>query len=754
VTSDGTSERTFERLGGFVYDHRKGTLLACVLFLALAIGTVIRGGELTGGRIHGIEAERTQAVVEQVLGHTMDTTVVAIFHAPAANGGHEMDPRNLDFQAAFAAALAPLRKDPRVLSVMTSDDAPPQLAIDMVNPKAHAVFALVTVRGAFRQALQDYPGVRAELRSPVLAIECTGRLAYMSDLGHTLEHDLLIAELLSLPLALLVLLLVFRTVVAAVLPVGVGALAVVGGIAFVMLLSRVTDVADFTVNVCSLIGLGVAIDYSLFTVSRYREELAQGHDFREALIRAMRHAGPVVCFSGLAVATGLTGLLFFERSYLFSMGVGGIAVVVLSVVFALTFLPAILAVLGPKIHAGHLRIGTFGPTEGFWRTLALRVMAHPFRFLIPTVAVLLFMGVPFLHLRMSAADVRILDTTTEARRAYDTLVRDFPHEAETRLVVAVEYPSSPVLSVRRIDDLYDFSRKVAAIPHVTRVESLVDGDQPLDKEDYESILITPSPMSEAMVRAGEKLMVGERAMLLYVIVDAAPETREAQGVVRQLRALGMIGDGRLMVGGQTATDIDTTEFIVSRTPRVVLFIVVITFILLFALLGSVILPVKAVLMNALSVAGSFGALVWVFQDGHLGLAAPRPVEPTVPVLLFCVLFGLSMDYEVLMLSRMKEVFERTGDNNEAVAEGLEKTAGLITSAAAIMVVVFGAFALAAVVVVRAVGFGMAVAVALDATLVRVLLVPATMRLLGHLNWWAPAWLLRMRRAVGFDRLGH
>jgi RND superfamily putative drug exporter len=257
-----------------------------------------------------------------------------------------------------------------------------------------------------------------------------------------------------------------------------------------------------------------------------------------------------------------------------------------------------------------------------------------------------------------------------------------------------------------------------------------------------------------MVLAGEKLMVGERSLLLYVITDAAPETPEAQGVVHALRAIRRVGDGTLLVGGQTATDIDITAFIRSRTPRVVAFIVAMTFVILFALLGSVVLPVKAVLMNALSVAGSFGALVWVFQEGHLGLAAPRPVEPTVPVLLFCVLFGLSMDYEVLMLSRMKEVYERTGDNTTAVAIGLEKTAGLITSAAAIMVVVFGAFALAAVVVVRAVGFGMALAVALDATLVRVLLVPATMRLFGKLNWWAPAWLLRLRAGLGFDRLGH
>lgn len=739
---------TFERLGSFVYRRRWLTLGASASFLLLSLVVLFAGGQLTTGRIEGLESERAERAVAEVLGHTMDTTFVAVLHAAS------MDPRNQDFQATVTEALAPLERDPRVLSVLTADNAPPALALDMVNPKARSVFALITLRGTFKEAVGEYAAVRAELTSPKLEILCTGRLPYTSDLHQTLERDLVRAELISLPLAVLVLLLVFRTLVAAVLPVGVGALAVVGGIAFVLLLSRASDVADFTVNMCSLIGLGVAIDYSLFTVSRYREELAAGHSFEDALVRAMGSAGRVVCFSGLAVATGVSGLLFFERSYMFAMGVGGLVVVLLSVVFALTFLPALLAVLGPRIHAGRVRLGRLGPAEGFWQRTAERVMKHPLRFLVPTAAALLVMGVPFLHLRMSASDVRILDDRAEARRGYDTLVRDFPREAETRLVVAVRYPGSPVLTTRRIDDLYDFSRRVAALPHVTRVESLVDGDSPLDKEDYESILIDPPPTSAALVRAGEKLLVGERTMLLYVLVDSQPETPAAQGVVRALRAIGSVGDGALVVGGQTATDIDTTEFIRSRTPRVVVFIVAMTVVILFLMLGSVVLPIKAVLMNALSVSGSFGALVWVFQDGHLGLSAARPVEPTVPVLLFCVLFGLSMDYEVLMLSRMKEVYDRTGDNTQAVAEGLEKTAGLITSAAAIMVVVFGAFALAAVVVVRAVGFGMALAVALDATLVRVLLVPATMRLFGPLNWWAPAPLLRLRAAMGLDRLAH
>jgi RND superfamily putative drug exporter len=730
----------FEALGAIIYKHRWLTLVLAGVFLAASLVVLLRGGDLAGGVIHGIESERAQQIEASIQGRSVETTFLAVFHHAT------LDARDGAFHQAMQQALAPLRRDAAVESILTPDDAGPFLAPGMINGPAHAGFALVSLRGDLKTALHAYPGVRAKLRSDSLSIACTGRVAFMNDLDHVLEHDLLRAEILSLPLALLVLLFVFRTAVAAALPVGVGALAVVGGIAVVVALSRHTEIAQYTINVCSLIGLGVAIDYSLFTVSRYREELAAGHDYPTALARAMGKAGRVVAFSGLAVGTGLSGLLFFERSYLRAMGIGGAVVVGFAVVFALTFLPAVLAVLGPSIHAGALPLPKLGAREGIWHRTAEWVMRRPVRVLVPTLGFLLFLGAPFLHLKLTAADVRVLPPNVEARVAYDSLRADFPDQAANRLVVAIHFPTAPALDARRIDALFELSRRVAALPHVVKVESLVDGPDPdMTKEDYESALLDPPETAAPLVAMAKKIAVGDQDLLAYVVTDSAPESEASRALVRELRARRAVEDGSLVVGGPTALDVDTTAYMLERTPRAVGFVVLVTFVVLLFFLGSVILPIKAVVMNAVSIAGSFGALVWVFQDGHLLVREGRPIEPTLPPLLFCILFGLSMDYEVLMLSRIQEAWERTGDNTRAVAEGLEKTAGLITSAAAIMVAVFGAFAFASVVLVKAVGFGMALAVALDATLVRILLVPATMRLFGGANWWAPQPLVSLRR---------
>jgi RND superfamily putative drug exporter len=708
-----------EALGAFVFRFRWAVLVASAAFLAVAALLLLRGGALTTGDIHGIESESAEQRIDSITGRPTATTVVAVFHALA---GKAIERDALD--EAIDAALEPLRDDARVDAIITPASLPPPLDATLLDPQGGAALVLITLHGDLLEALASYPAVRDRLRSDRVAIDCTGRVPFTHDLDRTLEHDLLRAELISLPLALLVLLVVFRTAVAAALPVGVGGLAVVGGIAVVLTLSRHTDIAQFTINVCSLIGLGVAIDYSLFLVSRYREELVAGLDRRAALVRAMGTAGRVVTFSGIAVVTGLSGLLLFDGSYLRAMGIGGIVVVGLAVLFALTFLPALLAVLGDRIHAGKLPFREARGQSRLWHRTAVAVMRRPLLFLVPTLGVLLVMGAPFFRMRFAAADARVLTDATEARRGFDLLKDHFPSQAEGRITLVVRFPSAPTMSPPRAAALDQLAHRVRGLPHVTKVVT---------------------PLDDAT------LPVGADTLAIDVLSDAPPESDAARALVRAIRSDRTVGDGSLLVGGEAAKNQDVSDYVLSRAPKAAALVVGATLLVVFLLLGSVILPIKAVVMNFVSIAGSFGALVWIFQDGHLFVIEPRPVEPSLPVVLFCVLFGLSMDYEVLMLSRMKESYERSGDNTDAVADGLERSAGLITSAAAIMVAVFGAFALAHVVLLQAVGLGMALAVTLDATLVRVLLVPATMRLFGHLNWWAPAPVVRLRRALGLDQ---
>ena len=739
----------YATLGAFIHRRPWLTLVCSALFLALSVLLLMRGGRLGGAAITGVEADRAQGVADAISGRREETTIAVLFQSKSP----ELAPTAPEFTEEMQRALAPLRADPRVASVTTSDDAPTGMIERLRNREANAALALVSMRGEVEDGLAAWPELRKKLTSERLTITCTGKIAFLADLKTVLESDLVRGELISIPLALLVLLFVFRTVTAAALPVGVGGLAVAGGIAIVLALSHVVEVAQYTINFCSLIGFGVAIDYSLFIVSRYREELARGKGYRDALVVAMDTAGRAVVFSGLAVATGLTGLLFFHGSYLAVMGAAGAIVVALAVIFAITLLPALLAVLGPRIDMGKLpRVSTVRRPGKFWHGLAVAVMRRPVAVLVPTLLALLAIAAPALRMRVAASDARMLPAGTEARRGYETLVSAFPDLAATRLVVAVRFPGGPVLTPPRVDALWDLSRRIAALPRVVRVESIVDPprgrafDEPPTREELRETLTHPNEMARPLVEAGAKLVVKDDTTVLHVVSDVPPDCAAAEELVRSIRSVRAVGDGMLEVGGQAAYDVDATRFLRSRVPYALAFVVGATFIVVLVLLRSLLLPFKAVFMNALSIGASFGALVWIFQDGNLFVSEGHPLDPSLPVLLFCVSFGLSMDYEVLMLVRMKEIYEETGDNETAVARGLENTAGLITSAAAIMVSVFIAFSLARVVVLQATGVGMALAIALDATLVRALLVPATMRLLGHLNWWGPSWL-RLRPSV-------
>src|SRR2546428_5373453 len=743
----------FAAWGRFVYRRRWPVLAVSGVLLLASIFMGIQAGKLqSGGFIETSESGRASRLIERELPRAGAATFTLILSSGTLSA------TSPEFRTALDAALAPLRTDPRVAAITTPFDGTALDPTRLVSKDGRAVAVDVAAKDDLATARDYYPELRAKVRSDTLTIQATGLLAINNGFNAVLQEDLRRAETVSLPLALVLLLVVFGSIVAALVPLGVGVLAVVGGIAGMFLVARVTDVSVYALNVVTLIGLGVAIDYSLCIANRFGEEMRRGHSGNNALAIAMATTGRAITFSGLTVAIGLSGMLFYEGTFLSSMGISGAIVVASAVFYGLTFLPALLAIIGRNLGRG--RIPIFQPDSagtGWWHTIATTVMRRPLLVLIPVVAVILLLGSPFLHLRLANNDVTALPTHEESRAAFDRLVNEFPGGNQTHISVVVEYAGGDPLAPAHVPGLVDFAKKISALPNVDKITSPVtaSGDSSVGAAEYTALYSQPRAQLPPQLQALIRGTVGEHIVVFDVVTQKSIYSDESRQLVRSVRALPAPPDAALAVTGFTAIDLDTVDFIASHTPAALAYIVAATMLVLFLLLGSVVLPLKAVVMNLLSISASFGALVWIFQDGHFAAQlgfTPGPIDPTLPVIMFCTVFGLSMDYEVLLLSRVQEEYFKDHDNTRAVAEGLERSGRLITGAAAIMVGVFAAFALADIVIIKAIGLGMALAVAIDATLVRALVVPATMRLLGDLNWWAPASLARLPRRIWLSQL--
>jgi RND superfamily putative drug exporter len=554
------------------------------------------------------------------------------------------------------------------------------------------------------------------------------------------------------------LLLVFGSVVAALVPLIVGGLGVAGVLLATYWVAHVTDLSIFVLNLATMLGLGLAVDYSLFVTSRFREELARRDgDVVAAVEHSIATAGKAVFFSGLTVLIGLSGLTFFSFMFLRSVGIAGVIVVAFSALAALTLLPAVLGIVGTNIdrlafhplrrfhHAGR-------PEDGFWARLSRRVMAHPFAVLIPTLAFLVVLGSPFLDVNVSSPDGRILPTDLPSRQGFDTLTEEYGAGEISPFLLAIQSPTS-VYTDENLGALYDLTQRLAADPRVVRVQSIVSYGRDVPKEEAIRLFRARRGLAALGVDTRLGQLANERTAVVLAYTRFPANDERNKDLLGQIRGTSLGGDLTMLVDGGTAEIVDVVDRMYADFPRAVALIVVATYAVLLLLFRSVILPLKAIAMNTLSILASYGALVFVFQEGHFsGLLRFSPqgfVEASLPVIMFCVLFGLSMDYEVFLLSRVREEWDRTGDNERSVALGLERSGRIITSAALIVVVVTASFVSADVIIIKALGLGIALAVFLDATVVRALLVPATMRLLGRWNWWLPKPLGRLLPTRGF-----
>ena len=741
----------FAAWGRVVYRFRWLVLVSSILSLAAIIFLMGYGGRLGTGEFSppdDTESGRVEELLDDELPEDPPSFTL-IF------GSEVMKATDPAFRDEVERAVEPLEEVERVTGVRTAyeNGATDEAMISRDGRRALAVVELED--GGFAELQDAYAAVREEVRPGSLEVVAAGEMPLNEDFESTTEEDLKRAEIVSLPLALLMLLFVFGSVVAAGLPIGVGVLAVVGGFVGTLLLARTMDVSIYATNIITMIGLGVAIDYSLFVVSRFREEVGR-HPVADALARTMATAGRAVLFSGLTVAIGFMGFFFFDVADLSSMGLAGAIVVAFSVLYGLTFLPALLAILGPRVN--FLRLPFVHPEStsvgaGLWHQLANAVMARPWRVLLPVVALLLVLGSPFLNIRLGLSGAETLPPDSESRRGQEILDDQFRESSAYPMAVVLDYAKGSPLKKERIGEMYDLSRWLADRPGVKEVESVVDLDPSLSREQYQQLLSGPKEDLPPQIREALRRSTGDHLAVLTTYTSVGYNTEEAHDLVRDIREEHPEVEGEVLVGGWSAFDLDLTDSVAEATPLAIAFVVLATYLVLFLLLGSVLLPLKAVVVNFLSISASYGALVWVFQEGHLsGLLnfTPGPINTTTPIIMFCILFGLSMDYEVMLLSRIKEEYERSRDNRASVALGIERTGRLITGAALIMATVFFSFGLAETVVIKAIGLGMGLAVMVDATIVRALLVPAAMRLMGHWNWWAPGPLARLHRHLGLS----
>jgi RND superfamily putative drug exporter len=800
--------KAFHRLGIFSFRFRWtilllwGGLLIASVFFAPDLSGRLKGGGFEGSNS---EAERVQDLMSEEFGGSPATLIVVF-------DGDDLSARGERFQNAQERALDGVREMPEVRYVTTFADTEDPRYISEDGKKSYAVIAFNVSIDETRNVVDE---VRNKVRSEDLETYVTGAPAVYQDLEEASNEDIKQAEKYAFPFALLILVVAFGTVVAAGVPVLIGGVSVLTTLAALYFVAGSYDMSVFVLTLSTMLGLGLGIDYALFAVSRFREEL-DNYPVSEAVPRMVATAGRSIFFSGTAVLIGLSGLLFFPFMFMRSIGAAGVMVVFVSVAAALTLLPAFLSVLGHRVNWLPVRRRRRTPGSDLWSRSAEVVMRHPVIVILLVATVLATLLYPVTHMKVGIPEASVLPEKYESRAGDDILKKNFEYAALNPMEIVVTLPKDP-LSTEGLADTKELGERVQGTGEIARLESIytvgeesarryaervaearkdaeAEADRQVDEtveqqldalraqygsvppgaegrvraeaerraaEEIESKVpnlpegisangeITPQGVANFLklpearnseeIQAAIDSYVADDRTLIQSVTKANPYTETAYAAVDEVRAVGAPEGVSFLVGGLSAGQKDFISSLYGKAPYAAAFVLGVTYLILLITFRSVFIPLKAVLVNVLSLTASFGAMVFVFQDGNLSnLLNFTPlgfVDATLPILMFCTIFGVSMDYEVFLLSRIREAYENGDSNTASVAKGLVATAGIITSAAAIIIIVTGAFAFTGIILTKAVGLGLAVAVFVDATIIRVLLVPATMRILGDWNWW-------------------
>jgi putative drug exporter of the RND superfamily len=819
-------------------------LFWAVVLVTAALFAPKLGGQLKGGGFEGSgrDSELAKDLMVEKFGLPRATLAI-VFESD------KLSARSEEYQRAEAEALEPLRNMEQIRSVSTYADTNDKRFLSENGNKTYALVGFNVSVGETQSLVDE---VRRKVRSDELTTYVTGPSAVYLDITNASAEDIRRAEKYALPVALVILVIAFGTLVAAGVPILIGGVSVLTALAALFFLAGVYDMSVYVLSIATMLGLGLGIDYALLAVSRFREEL-ENYPIPEAVSRTVATAGRSIFFSGLAVLIGLSGLLFFPFMFIRSIGVAGVLVVFVSVFAALTLLPAVLGVLGHKVNALAVRRNRGAVGAGFWGRSAEAVMQHPLLVILIVGAILCALLYPVTHMKIGIPEASVLPGEYESRAGDDILKHEFDYASLSPMQIVATVPEGPLGAegledikqlgesvretegVQSVESIYTIgetaareyaegvseARKEAEAEARGRIDALVEErynqleqeQVQVEVEEQTSQLVADQgalpPGAEEQIRAQVEPEVRRRLeesgareeiradvesevqqrvdeqvpnlpdgisangeitaegvanylklpeareseelqdakddfvagdlTLLRSVTEASPYVGAARDAVGDVRSIEPPEGVSFLVGGLSAGQKDFISSVYGKAPYAVAFVLGVTYLVLLYTFRSVILPLKAVAVNILSLTASFGAMVFVFQDGNfskvLNFTPLGFVDATLPILIFCTIFGVSMDYEVFLLSRIREAYENGDSNTASVAKGLVSTAGIITSAAAIIIVVTGAFAFSSVIITKAIGLGLAVAVFVDATIIRILLVPATMRILGDWNWW-------------------
>jgi len=722
------------RLGEFTVHRRKailvGTLLFVLVSFALAGGVAKR---LTSGGFADpkSESERAAVLLQREFGAQEPNIVLLV----SARHG------SVDDAAVRAAGLQvtqELSRQPSLRQVVSYWNLNQAAPLKSTDDRQALVLGVIAGSDDHVNDVAQSISSKFTRDGAVVRVAVGGRAEVFRQINDTIKQDLKRAESIAFPITLILLVIVFGSIVAAGLPLFVGVFAIAGSFVALYVISAITDVSIYSLNLTTALGLGLAIDYSLFVVSRFREELQQGHSTDDAVVRTVATAGRTVAGSALTVAVSLLALWLFPLSFLRSFAYAGVAVSLLAALGAVVALPALLAVLGHRVNSlrvfRHREPKPVG--EGVWHRVAMVVMRRPVPIATAVILVLVVLGIPFLRLQIGLPDDRVLSTDLSSRQVQDQIRTHFTsQEAGALQVIAPRFDDPKHHST----EISRYAQSLSRLTGVARVDALTGS--------YLAGRAVTVPA--ATLRRFE----GATGTWLSVVPSVEPLSAAGEQLTHDVRALPS-PIGHVLVAGQPAQLVDSKHALFARLPWAALWIALATFVLLFLMFGSVVVPIKALVLNVLSLTATFGAMVWIFQDGHfsgfLDFTPTGTLAATMPILMFCVAFGLSMDYEVFLLSRIKEEHDLSHDNIRSVALGLERTGRIVTAAAVLISVVFIAFATSGVAFIKLFGIGLALAVLMDAFVIRATLVPAFMRLAGEVNWWAPAPMRRFYERFGIS----